>query len=114
MRLETNKHLYDILDAIDEIQAYVRGESLISFLAQSMIQSAVMLKFLIAGEALNRLQRSDTETFSQITEARSMMDFRNIILHDYDTVEPTILWDAINARLPTMKTEVEKLISASR
>ncbi len=57
MRRETCKHLFDVVAAIKEIDAYTRGIGYAVFFNQSITQAAVERKFEIIGEALHRLQR---------------------------------------------------------
>ncbi|HEX7343817.1 MAG TPA: HepT-like ribonuclease domain-containing protein [bacterium] len=111
MQLETQKHLFDVLEAVKEIEAYVLGIDYVAFLSQSVTQAAVERKFEIIGEALNRLQREDAEVFGQITGAQRIISFRNILAHGYDVIDRAIVWDIIKNHMPILRAESEKLLA---
>lgn len=112
MRLEVKKHLFDVSQAIKEIESYVAGLDYSAFLAQNVTQAAVERKFEIIGEALNRLMREDEFVFKQITGARRIIDFRNILAHGYDVVDPAIVWDIISNHLSLLRSEITRLLEA--
>lgn len=111
MQLEVRKHLFDVLDAIKEIESYAQGLDCSRFLAHGMAQAAVERKFEIIGEALNRLQRVDPSVFARLTDAQRILGFRNILAHGYDVIDYAIVWDIITNHLPILKTEVEGLLA---
>lgn len=111
MRLEVRKHLFDVLEAIREIESYAQGLDYSVFMAHGMAQAAVERKCEIIGEALNRLQRVDPSLFARITDAQRILGFRNILAHGYDVIDHAIVWDIITNHLPILKTEVERLLS---
>lgn len=113
MRLEIKKHLQDVLDSAEEIRTYIGDMDFAVFLNDNLVRSAVERKFEVIGEALNRLQRSDPEVFELITDAQRIIDFRNILAHGYDVIDPAIVWDIIKNHLPSLKKQTENLLSAS-
>ena len=48
-----------------------------------------------------------------ITNARKIVDARNYIIHDYDSLSVDILWSIVVNHLPHLKSEVEKLLQES-
>lgn len=111
MQLEVRKHLFDVLEAIKEIESYVQGLDCFRFLTHGMAQAAVERKFEIIGEALNRLQRIDPNVFARTTDAQRILGFRNILAHGYDVVDHAIVWDIIANHLSILKTEVASLLA---
>lgn len=111
MRLEVRKHLFDVSEAIKEIESYAQEIDCSRFLTHGMAQAAVERKFEIIGEALNRLQGIDPSVFSQITDAQRIIGFRNILAHGYDVIDYAIVWDIVTNHLPILKTEVEDLLT---
>jgi uncharacterized protein with HEPN domain len=60
---------------------------------------------------LNRLLKLDPSFESQITDARRIVDFRNILIHAYDVVDEQVVWDIVERKLPILRQEVAKLLA---
>lgn len=71
-------------------------------------------EFEIIGEALNRLERLAPETVARITASRRIVDFRNRIIHGYDSVDDIIVWHTVEHHLPLLLAEVELLLRGER
>ncbi|MBF0289339.1 MAG: DUF86 domain-containing protein [SAR324 cluster bacterium] len=112
MLVETKKHLYDIQQAIVDIEKFVESKDYVEFAQDRLLQAGVERKFEIIGEALNRIKKSDTETVERIHDFKKIISFRNVISHGYDVVDTEIVWDAINENLNRLKLEVEKLLNS--
>jgi len=110
---EVRKLLFDILEAGKDIEAFVQALDYGQYLADRMVQSAVERKFEIIGEALNRLKYRDDEVLAAIPEHSRIIGFRNVISHGYDTIEPELVWDAVQNHLPALRGVVEGLLGDS-
>lgn len=108
---EINKYLYDIKQAITEINEYTKKESFESFSSNSMIQSAVERKFEIIGEALNKIKKLDETVLDSFTDAGKIIGFRNIIIHGYDILDEKIIWDAVQNNVPKLLKEINSLLA---
>ena len=73
---------------------------------------AVEREFEIIGEALNRIDRLDPPTAARISELRRIVDFRNRIIHGYDTVDDAVVWGIVEKRLPLLIKDVVCLLDA--
>ena len=73
-------------------------------------QAAVERKFEIIGEALNRLSRINPELLSQITNYRSIISFRNILAHGYDSVDDRVVWGIVESDLDQLLRDVIRLL----
>lgn len=103
------KLLEDVLQAGEQIQEFVRGVSLDTYRQNILLRSAVERQFEIIGEALNRLARIDLDVFRQITDARRIVSFRNVLIHGYGVIDDEIVWEAIQHRLPQLLDEIRRL-----
>ena len=73
-----------------------------------MLQDAVERNLEIIGEAINQLLKLNPQI--PITNARRIVDTRNKIIHDYDSVEPVHIWAIIINHLPRLQQEVKELL----
>lgn len=76
-----------------------------------MLRLAVERAFAIIGEALVQLTRLDTTLAARITESRSIIAFRNILIHAYAQVDDRIVWGIIQTKLPVLVREVTALMA---
>lgn len=108
----SRKHLHDVGRVIAEIERYAGGTSEARLLANRDLQLIFEREFEILGEALVRLLRVAPVLEDRITDVRRIIGLHNVLAHGYDSVDHRILWAAIVAHLPQLKSEVEQLISA--
>jgi len=111
MNINTKTWLYDILNAIDEIESFFIDVPKDFFAYQANIKTkrAVERNIEIIGEAMNRILSSDYSVL--LSNSRKIVDTRNRIIHGYDTVSDDIIWGIVIKHLPLLKTEIEKLLS---
>jgi uncharacterized protein with HEPN domain len=55
------------------------------------------------------LQRVVEAALARITDHRRIIAFRNVLIHGYDALDDQIVWDAVTAKLPILKSEVEAM-----
>ena len=106
----TNKHLQDILTAVEEIDSFFGSEpKLFNEFAENLcLRRAVERNIEVIGEAMNRILKSNTDV--QISNARKIVDARNHIIHGYDSLSVDILWSIVINHLPKLKVEVTELL----
>lgn len=104
------KYLYDIQQAIEEIESFVKDKTYEHLTKDSLLQSAIERKFEIIGEALHRIKQIDGNFLSKITDAHKIIGFRNVIIHGYDIIDSRIIWDAIRFNLLKLKSEINNLM----
>ena len=110
MRLESKTFLEDIRQAVALILDFTRGKTFNNYENEALLRSGVERQFEIIGEALNRLNRVDSATADQISQARRIIGFRNILVHGYDIVENTVVWDIVEKNIPVLHTEILSLL----
>jgi uncharacterized protein with HEPN domain len=47
-----------------------------------------------------------------ITNARKIVDTRNKLIHGYDEVDMTLVWEIVVKHLPVLRTEVQTMLDA--
>jgi uncharacterized protein with HEPN domain len=111
MDIEIKAWLYDILNAINEIDSFFADvpKEFAAYQNDTRTRRAVERNVEIIGEAMNRiLQKTDS---IELSNSRKIVDTRNRIIHGYDSVSDDIIWTIVTAHLPTLKSEVEKLLN---
>lgn len=106
------KYLYDIQQAIKQIEMFIKGKTYRNFTEEPIIQSAVERKFEIIGEALYKIRKLDEDYLSEIDDANKIIGFRNVIIHGYDVIDSKIVWDAVKINLPKLKKQIKNLLQA--
>ncbi|MBC8172387.1 MAG: DUF86 domain-containing protein [Chitinophagales bacterium] len=110
MDIEIKAWLYDILNAINEIDSFfpdTKGE-FTAYQQDLKTRRAVERNIEIIGEAMNRILIKDNSV--ELPNSRKIVDTRNRIIHGYDSVSDNIIWTIVISHLPALKIEVEKLL----
>ncbi len=110
MQLESKRYLHDIKLAAERLSGFTEGQVFNDYEQDVMLRSAVERQFEIIGEALSQLARID-ESIDRISDYRSIIGFRNILIHGYTDVDDTIVWDIIQSKLPILRREVDDLLA---
>ena len=113
MRPEVKKLLLDVLDSSRSIQQRCADQTLEQYASDRWFRRGVEREFEIIGEALNRLSQLAPEVAGRIHSLRRIVDFRNRIIHGYDSVDDTIVWGVVESSLPTLIAEVTILLKAA-
>lgn len=111
MEIEIKTWLYDILNAINEIDGFFEEvpKEFVAYKNDIRTRRAVERNLEIIGEATNRiLQKNDSINLSF---ARQIVSTRNRIIHGYDHVSDEIIWGIVTEYLPVLQKEVKELLS---
>jgi uncharacterized protein with HEPN domain len=98
--------LADILSAADFMQQRAAGLSRDQYLAQENLQVIFERKFEIIGEALSRLRKSEPALFAGIRHAAAAVDFRNVLIHGYASIDHDVVWATFTDWLPDLVDDV--------
>ncbi|MGA2177851.1 MAG: DUF86 domain-containing protein [Verrucomicrobiota bacterium] len=109
----TKKLLLDVVEAGESILEHTGNRTLADYTRDRFFRRAVEREFEIIGEALNRLTRVDAATAARISELRRIVDFRNRIIHGYDTVDDQVVWGIVEQHLPVLVNEVRAILRLS-
>ncbi|MGI8638269.1 MAG: HepT-like ribonuclease domain-containing protein [Segetibacter sp.] len=111
MDIEIKTGLYDILNAIQEIESFFADRPKDFTVYQNDIRTkrAVERNIEIIGEAMNRILNTDTTI--EFSDARKIVNTRNRIIHGYDTVSDDIIWSIVIKHIPKLKAEIQILIN---
>ena len=74
-----------------------------------MMQSVVLQKLLVIGEAAGRLPKEFTKRFPEVPWV-DIIGFRNIAVHEYFAIRWDIVWVAATEEVPTLKDQIERIL----
>lgn len=100
-------YLEDILESIEKIKEYTNGLSYKEFSKDEKTIDAVVRNFEIIGEAARQLPESVKNKYS-IVEWKALIDFRNVIIHEYFGLSLKIMWDIIENELPLLQGNLKE------
>ena len=98
-------YLDDIVEAADAINHFLDGIAEDAFLASDLLQSAVLQKLSIIGEAAARLSPEFKTRESHIPWS-DIAAFRNIAVHAYFSVQWPIVWVAATEEAAMLRSQV--------
>ncbi|MCB0103468.1 MAG: DUF86 domain-containing protein [Anaerolineales bacterium] len=102
-------YLTDIVEAAQAIERFIKGESYHEFEQNEMMNSAVLQKLTVIGEAASRLPKEFTNRFPEIPWV-DIIGFRNIAVHEYFAIRWDIAWVAASEEVPVLKGQIEKIL----
>jgi uncharacterized protein with HEPN domain len=105
-----NTWLYDILNAIEEIESFFESKPLNFFEYKNDIKTkrAVERNIEIIGEAVNRILKENPDF--KIENSRNIIGTRNRIIHSYDNIADDMIWSIVVNSLPKLKIEISNLL----
>ncbi len=106
-----NAYLADILDSARIIQQHLAGISREQFFADQRTQDAVVRRFEIIGEAARHLSPIALKALPDVPW-NLMVGMRNLLIHDYDDVDPKRVWTDSQNDLPPLIARLEKFLAA--
>lgn len=110
MEIEIKTWLYDMLNAIHEIDSFFNDQPKEFIVYQNDLRTrrAVERNIEIIGEAMKRVLQTDATL--ELPNSRKIVDTRNRIIHGYDNVSDDIIWGIVINHLPELKLQIEKLL----
>jgi len=102
-------YLTDIIEAVGAIERFLDGVKAGDFEEDELVQSAVLQKLSVIGEAAARLPRPFRERHPHVPW-RQIADFRNFAVHAYFAVKWSIVWVAATQDAPVLREQVERIL----
>jgi len=110
MQRDARALLHDILQAADDIAAFT-DMSLAAYLANKPFRLAVERQFTVIGEALNALSRLHPKLTERIPELPRLIAFRNVLVHRYETIDQSTVYDHARNSLPAFRATIATLLA---
>ncbi len=103
-------YLAHIRDAIERIEAFTSGGS-DQFLADPMVQDAVIRNLEVIGEAVKGLS-DDLRSANPEVPWKQIAGMRDVLIHHYFGVKLDTVWQVVIEHLPPLRDRVRLLIGS--
>ena len=109
MRKDDIVFLEHILDRANKIIQFTQGMTENDFLDDEKTQSAVIRELEVIGEATKRISENYKNSNTEIPW-KLMSGMRDVLIHDYEGVDPYTVWDTIQQNIPILIEQIKKLL----
>lgn len=103
-------YLYDIIDACDSIASILNGISFEAYVELREKRSAVEREFIIVGEASSTLAKFSPEKFNRLSDGRKAIGFRNILTHNYASIDHETVYETALQDVPKLRKECIEIL----
>lgn len=103
-------YLINILECMERIELYTKA-GVDVFRNSTMVQDAVIRNFEIIGEATKRLSTELRHSHRGIPWTQ-IAGFRDVLIHDYLSVDVEEVWIIVERNVPLLKNEVAAILDS--
>ncbi len=103
-------YLLDIQEATRAIQLFIKDIDKTEFLSSDLLQSAVLQKFMVIGEAASKVSNELKGRHPEI-DWKAIVGFRNILVHVYFSANLEIVWLAATGRTKTLRSQITAILA---
>lgn len=102
-------YLQDIIEASDAIEHFLKNIDETEFMKSELLQSAVLHKFTIIGEAAARVSEELRKHHSEV-EWKTIIGFRNIVVHAYFSIKWEIVWETAKTDIASLREQISEIL----
>jgi uncharacterized protein with HEPN domain len=102
-------NLFDMLEASEKVQRFLKNKTFEDFLKDDMLQAAVERNIGIIGEAARRISEELKQEHPEIPW-RKIIAQRNVLIHEYDDIDYKEIWVVASFHLPRLIDQIKLLI----
>lgn len=113
MKREFDLYLKDILTCISKIESYLKNDSFDEFKKKDVIIDAVLNNLIIIGESSSQLQEEIKNKYNNVPW-REIIDFRNVAIHKYHSLNLKRIWSILKERLPSLKKDIKNILEIEK
>ena len=104
-----SEYLLDILEAARLAMTYVAEKTKGEFEADIQCQDAVIRRLEIIGEAARRISGQTRSALPHLPW-NAMIGMRSVMIHEYDDVDLSVVWDTVQNHLPGLIRSIQPLV----
>lgn len=102
-------YLQHIREATNKIQGYLASHTYDDFVSEPWDQDAISRNIEIIGEAANNLDPLFRKKYNDIPW-RQIIDFRNVVAHDYADIDVDIVWNIITKNISELSNNINNIL----
>jgi uncharacterized protein with HEPN domain len=102
-------YLFDMLEASEKVQHYLKNKTYEDFFKDDMLQDAVERNLGIIGEAARRISEALKQEHPEIPW-RKIIAQRNVLIHEYEDIDIGEIWEVASFHLPRLVDQIRPLI----
>jgi len=103
-------YLKDILSNIETAERFITGISFEEFIRDEKTNYAVVRCLEIIGEASKHIPAGLRNKYPGVPW-KTMVGTRNVIIHEYVSVDLTEVWETAKINLPPLKKQIQKILN---
>ena len=107
--IESQKRLEQIEKAISDIEQFVEGINITAFCENEMLHDAVLLQFIIIGEAIIYVEKDILAKYDY--PWYKVRSFRNMIAHEYFNIKLSAVWEITQKDIPQLKIVIKNILN---
>jgi uncharacterized protein with HEPN domain len=112
MKPKVFAYLSHIRDAIKALVLFAGNHTYEEFLQSPWDQAAVIRYLEIIGEASVQISQEYKDLHPDIPW-RKISDFRNVLIHEYFSVDPSLVWEIMEKDIPKLQEQIVQLLTDS-
>ena len=102
-------YLKQIMDCIFDLELFVKDCNENSFIADKKTQSAAIRMLELIGEVTKRLS-DELKHNNQNIAWKKIAGLRDVLIHNYEGVDISAVWQIIQINIPELKKQIQSLI----
>ena len=113
MKDEYLVYIQDVVEAMSRVRFFISGMDSQTFEQDIRTVYAVTRALEIIGEACKRVPEEIRDQYPAISW-RAMAGMRDRLIHGYNNVNLTLVWETVNTHIPTLLPLFEQIIEEHR
>jgi len=105
-------YLVDIVERIRRIQTSA-SEGREMFFSSTEKQDSILHNLRLLGESVRRISGDLKERHPEVPW-REIAAFRNVVVHDYLSLDLGLVWKIVTDRVPELHRQIERIVGESR